>query len=205
VTASPTHRYHARCHWQGSTAAEYESYDRAHRRASRPPGPGSASGLLHRQQHDLRITVEPTFRVLEYAFGDNEVARRRLALLAEVFNPSSRSLLAEHAPRRARLALDLGCRPGATTRLVAEATRAERTVGLDCPPSFLAAARAERAGETARHTRRHAVSRRRPGRARRRSIGVTAGQPDLPGRRSRRSRCPPVRPQPSPSGGPTPQ
>lgn len=107
--------------------------------------------LAHREcyiAHSVtcEITVEPTFRVLGYAFGDSEVARRRLAVLAEVFGPSSRSLLGEHAPPRTRLAVDLGCGPGATTRLVAEATGAQRTVGLDCSLSFLAAARAEHAG-----------------------------------------------------------
>ena len=39
MTASPAHRYHARCHWQGSTAAGCESYDRAHRGAV-PPARG---------------------------------------------------------------------------------------------------------------------------------------------------------------------
>lgn len=87
------------------------------------------------------VTVEPRFRVLDYAFGDNEIARRRLMLLAEVFNPSSRPLLVEHVPPRAHLVLDLGCGPGATTRLVAEVTGADRTVGLDSSSSFLAAAR----------------------------------------------------------------
>ena len=36
--------------------------------------------------------------MLGYAFGDNEIARRRLTLLAEVSNPSSHSFLLEHAP-----------------------------------------------------------------------------------------------------------
>lgn len=31
-----THRYQARCHWQGSTGQGYESYDRAHRGAVPP-------------------------------------------------------------------------------------------------------------------------------------------------------------------------
>jgi trans-aconitate methyltransferase len=84
--------------------------------------------------------------VLTYAFGDNEVARQRLVLLAELFNPSSRPLLVEHAPHRVHLAVDLGCGPGATTCLVAEATAAERTVGLDSSPSFLAVARAGHQG-----------------------------------------------------------
>lgn len=106
MTASPTHRYHARCHWQGSTAAGYESYDRAHRGAV-PPALGP-----------IDLSADAAFR------GDPQRC-----------NPEQ---LAEYAPRRARLALDLGCGPGATTRLVAEAIHAERTVGL--------AARGEHAG-----------------------------------------------------------
>lgn len=82
---------------------------------------------------------------MNYAFGDDEVARQRLVLLAEVFNPSSRPFLVEHAPPRVRLAVDLGCGPGATTCLVAEATAAERTIGLDASPAFLTAARAQHA------------------------------------------------------------
>jgi trans-aconitate 2-methyltransferase len=39
------------------------------------------------------------------------------------------------------LALDLGCGPGLTTRLVADVTRARRVVGLDSSEPFLAAAR----------------------------------------------------------------
>ena len=86
------------------------------------------------------ITVEPTFEVLHsYAFGDTEPAERRLALLAEIFEPSSRAFLATHVAG-AQLAVDLGCGPGHTTRLLAEVTGAGRTVGLDWSPSFLAAA-----------------------------------------------------------------
>ena len=231
------HRYWARCHWEGSTGAGYDAYDRAHRGvvvparnpidlSSDPAFLGDsqrcnpeqllvlaasscqllsflavaararidvrgyddeAEGVMPESVKPVRLTairlrptitvgsghsperlahlvevshrecyianslacevaVEPTFRVLGYAFGDNEVARQRLTLLAEVFNPSSRPLLVEHAPPRVRLAVDLGCGPGATTCLVAEVTAAERTVGLDSSLSFLAAARAAYAG-----------------------------------------------------------
>ncbi|HET9256929.1 MAG TPA: OsmC family protein [Pseudonocardiaceae bacterium] len=230
------HRYQARCQWRGSTAAGYESYDRAHLGTVPPSlseielsadpafrgeagrcnpeqlvvlaaascqllsflavaararidvrgydddaegvmpedatpvrltairlrpvitvGPGPSRERLahlvevaHRECYianslTCEITVEPSFRVLDYAFGDNDIAQRRLTLLAEVFDPSSRSFLAEHAPRPARVALDLGCGPGATTQLVAEATGAERTIGLDSSASFVAVARAGRA------------------------------------------------------------
>jgi SAM-dependent methyltransferase len=72
----------------------------------------------------------------EYAFGDGDVAARRLALLADVFAPTSRAFLLREAPRRPALALDLGCGPGYTTRLIAETLRPGRTVGLDISDDF---------------------------------------------------------------------
>lgn len=89
------------------------------------------------------VAVEPTFDVRgKYAFGDSDAAQRRLALLADLFGPSSRSFLVEHAPRPARVAVDLGCGAGLSTRLLAAATGADRTVGVDTSAPFLAAARA---------------------------------------------------------------
>ena len=66
-----------------------------------------------------------------YTFGDGDLALRRLDLLAEVYGPSSRALLAEVVPAGAATALDLGCGPGHTTRMVAEACRPARTIGVD--------------------------------------------------------------------------
>ena len=48
------------------------------------------------------VTVEPTFRLLDYAFGDNEIVRKRLAILTQVLasaaaRSSSSSLPAGHA------------------------------------------------------------------------------------------------------------
>jgi trans-aconitate methyltransferase len=56
-----------------------------------------------------------------------------------------RAFLARSAPRRPRLALDLGCGPGHTTETMAALTEPERVVGLDISPRFLERAR-ERAG-----------------------------------------------------------
>jgi len=75
-----------------------------------------------------------------YTFGDTDVAAERLALVAETFEPPSRRLLTDarsalsSAPE---LAIDLGCGPGHTTRLVAEVTAARRTVGIDASAAFL--------------------------------------------------------------------
>jgi len=77
----------------------------------------------------------------EYSFGDSDLASRRLALLARIFEPSMRAFLERSAPRRPRLALDLGCGPGHTTEIVAEVAGPERTVGIDISETFLDEAR----------------------------------------------------------------
>jgi len=89
------------------------------------------------------VTVEPTFEILTpYAFRDTEAAVRRLSAVSEIFDPGSRAFVAGHVPpgSRPELAVDLGCGPGHTTRLLAAATGARRTVGLDASSAFLAAA-----------------------------------------------------------------
>jgi SAM-dependent methyltransferase len=80
-----------------------------------------------------------------YSFGDSEIAAERLALVARIFDPATRSFLERSAPRPVGLALDLGCGPGHTTEIVAEVAEAGRTVGIDASESFLEQAR-ERVG-----------------------------------------------------------
>jgi SAM-dependent methyltransferase len=77
-----------------------------------------------------------------YTFGDTSPAGRRLDLLAELFAPTTAAFLRRDAPLRPGLAVDLGCGPGHTTRLVAMSTGAARTVGLDTSEAFLRAASA---------------------------------------------------------------
>ena len=76
-----------------------------------------------------------------YTFGDDDVAARRLELLAHVYEPPTRALLARWAPPVVDLATDLGCGPGHTTRLLHELTGARRTVGIERSPAYLAMAR----------------------------------------------------------------
>lgn len=105
-----------------------------------------------------------------YAFGDSDQAARRLALVAEVFEPSTRRLLEDEVGAPAAgaepggrtgtagmvdLAVDLGCGPGHTTRLLAETIRPRRAVGLDSSPAFVDLAR--------RDQERRARARRPPG------------------------------------------
>jgi SAM-dependent methyltransferase len=94
--------------------------------------------------------------VSAYALGDSEVAADRLELVAEVFDRTSRAFLQRFARHRVRLALDLGCGPGHTTRLLADEIRPRRTIGLDSSEAFLRLAR-QRASEEISF-RRHDVT-----------------------------------------------
>lgn len=81
---------------------------------------------------------------MSYLLGDNEIASRRLKLLAEIFAPATEALLAGarsfRPPARPELALDLGCGPGHTTRLLAKTLDPVATIGIDSSESFIAEA-----------------------------------------------------------------
>jgi trans-aconitate 2-methyltransferase len=64
-----------------------------------------------------------------------------LELVAQVFEPASRTFIAEEVETSPRLALDLGCGPGFTTELLGAVTGARLVVGLDTSGPFLGAAR----------------------------------------------------------------
>jgi trans-aconitate 2-methyltransferase len=74
----------------------------------------------------------------QYLFGDNDNAAQRLELLARVYHESTRAFLCKatgykHSP----LALDLGCGPGFTTRLIADTLLCDRVIGLDSSKAFI--------------------------------------------------------------------
>jgi trans-aconitate 2-methyltransferase len=77
-----------------------------------------------------------------YAFGDTEGASRRLDVLASVFGPTSRALLASVASARPGVVLDLGCGPGHTTAMLADALAGATIVGIDASEAFVAEATA---------------------------------------------------------------
>lgn len=77
-----------------------------------------------------------------YAFGDDVIAARRLQLMDRVFAGPNRALLDLVRVDRTGLAVDLGCGPGYSTRLLAARLRPARLVGLDNSAAFLAQARA---------------------------------------------------------------
>lgn len=82
-----------------------------------------------------------------YTFGDGDVAAERLRLLGRVFEPSSRRLLGALGNPAGELALDLGCGPGSTTRLLAQHVSCARVIGLDQSERLLAQATREQATE----------------------------------------------------------
>ncbi len=73
----------------------------------------------------------------EYLFGDSDLAARRLAVLAEGFAASSRAFMVDASERGLPLAVDLGCGPGTTTHLLADALECDRAVGLDNAEHFI--------------------------------------------------------------------
>ena len=77
---------------------------------------------------------------MSYLFGDSVTAQSRLDILARTFEPPTREFLSTFTPRGKALALDLGCGPGHTTRLIAESLPFKRVVGLDKSPNFIDAA-----------------------------------------------------------------
>jgi SAM-dependent methyltransferase len=75
-------------------------------------------------------------------FGDGATAADRLALLAAVFEPSSARLLRLLGYLQPRQAIDLGCGPGWSTRLVHAVLAPARTLGLERSPEQVTRGRA---------------------------------------------------------------
>jgi trans-aconitate 2-methyltransferase len=78
----------------------------------------------------------------EYAFGDTELARQRLAILADVFAPTTRALLRDLPRTFVRYILDLGCGPGHTTALLRQHFPLAEITGFDASAAMLDEARA---------------------------------------------------------------
>lgn len=74
---------------------------------------------------------------MAYLFRDTDRAAQRLRVLADVFAFSSRAFIQDVVSTGPQVALDLGCGPGYTTRLLADTTHCERAIGLDTSEHFL--------------------------------------------------------------------
>lgn len=66
-----------------------------------------------------------------YLYGDDDLAAARLDLVASLFEPSTAAFLDRFGPLTPALAIDVGCGPGHTTRLLHRALAPHRTLGLD--------------------------------------------------------------------------
>ncbi len=76
-----------------------------------------------------------------YLFGDSDVAARRLEFLAQVFARSTRTFFTDAGVGAPAHAVDLGCGPGYTTRLLAKILGCQRVSGLDNSQAFISLAR----------------------------------------------------------------
>jgi trans-aconitate 2-methyltransferase len=76
-----------------------------------------------------------------YTFGDSDQASARLRRLAELYEPETRELLQHNSVRTPQLAIDLGCGPGWSTRLLKDVVNAERAIGLDASERYVTEAR----------------------------------------------------------------
>ena len=80
--------------------------------------------------------------VAGYTYGSDPLAVQRLELVARAYEPVSRPFLAGQAAVRPGVALDLGCGPGFSTRLIADVCTPVDLIGVDSSDEFLAVARA---------------------------------------------------------------
>ena len=76
-----------------------------------------------------------------YAFGDSEIARERLALVADTFEEPSRQLLDDLPPMQPRYVVDMGCGPGHASALLRVRFPHSEVTGLDSSPAMVEEAR----------------------------------------------------------------
>jgi SAM-dependent methyltransferase len=80
--------------------------------------------------------------VTTYAFGDTDLARERLGLVADTFAPPTTALLLDLPGGGYRYVVDMGCGPGYTTALLRRAIPHSFTTGIDVSPAMISEARA---------------------------------------------------------------
>lgn len=74
---------------------------------------------------------------MKYTFGTSDAAAARLEEIAGFFNPLALQFIRRYATAPVGSAVDLGCGPGFTTDMLAEATQCENVYGLDKSDHFL--------------------------------------------------------------------
>ena len=68
---------------------------------------------------------------MRYTFGDSLSAAERLRRIAAFFDPLAADFIRKHHDAAVFRAADLGCGPGYSTAMLAEATGAPEVVGFD--------------------------------------------------------------------------
>jgi SAM-dependent methyltransferase len=76
-----------------------------------------------------------------YAFGDSDIARERLAIVADTFEAPTRRLLADLPPMQPRYVVDMGCGPGHATALLRQRFPHSEVTGLDASAAMADEAR----------------------------------------------------------------
>lgn len=77
---------------------------------------------------------------MRYTFGTSEKAAGRLYEISRFFNPLAAEFIKKHYRGQVSRAIDLGCGPGFTTHMLAQATQAKEVYGLDVSDNFLSIA-----------------------------------------------------------------
>ena len=77
----------------------------------------------------------------KYSFGDSDIARERLAIVADTFEAPTRRLLADLPPMQPRYVVDMGCGPGHTSALLQLRFPHSEVTGLDSSAAMVEAAR----------------------------------------------------------------
>jgi trans-aconitate 2-methyltransferase len=104
-------------------------------RAARRPSPVNSRGAGDVGRRESGVST--------YTYGDDAAALRRLALVAQAYEPVSAAFLAEQASRHRSpdTVLDVGCGPGHTTALLARLLTPRRLIGIDSSGPYLEVAR----------------------------------------------------------------
>jgi SAM-dependent methyltransferase len=76
-----------------------------------------------------------------YAFGDTDLARERMGLVADTFEAPTRALLRDLPEGGYRYVIDMGCGPGYSTALLREAIPLSFLTGIDSSTAMIAEAR----------------------------------------------------------------
>jgi trans-aconitate 2-methyltransferase len=105
---------------------------------------GAPSARSPRVKGRLRIGPGFASRSLQamtrYTYGDSVLAAERLGLVARLFDPTSSAFV--RSAGRPGVALDLGCGPGHSIGMVADAAGTEPTIGVERSEPFARIARA---------------------------------------------------------------